>query len=140
MDKLNPSETFLGVDYGESNTGVALGRNGLVSPLRVLSNMDATNVIRELNRTAIENHVTQIVMGLPTTADGRETRESAAVRKFAKLFKIYSKKSVVFQNEFRSSIESMEESLKYGVSQKRRKKIDHFSAALILKRFFEEHR
>jgi putative Holliday junction resolvase len=130
---------LLGIDYGEANIGVALGRNGLVSPLRVLSGKNVQNAISEIGRLAQENRADKIIIGLPLTGSGKETQISIKTRKFAKLVKIFTKKPVELQNEFLSTKEATEESITKGVPQKKRSKIDHLSAALVLKKYYNEN-
>ena len=132
------AEIVLGVDFGGVYTGVALGRSGYVAPLTIISKKEVSAVVTEIARIAVENKIKKIVVGLPVDEEGKETFESKEVRKFAKLLKTISKKQVVFQNEYGSSAESFKESLALGVSAGRRKHNDHLSAALILKRYFDE--
>jgi putative Holliday junction resolvase len=132
-------DILLGVDFGETNIGIALGRNGLVSPLRVVSGKNVQNAISEISRLAQENHVDMIVVGLPLTGSGKETQMSIKTRKFAKLLKIFTKKHVELFDEFLSTTEAIEESITKGVPQKKRSLIDHISAALILKRYYSEN-
>ena len=141
--KNNPSQTkqdqiLLGVDFGEKNIGVALGRNGLVAPLKIIAGTNPQAAIHELSRLGIENKITKFVLGLPLTSEGKETQKSIEVRKFAKLLKILSKKPVVFKNEHSTTKKSTSEAIKIGIPQRGRKKIDHLAAALILKRYFSD--
>ena len=60
---------FLGIDYGERNIGLALGYNGLVMPLRTVSNKTERDALFEINKVIVENKVGNIVIGIPLTAD-----------------------------------------------------------------------
>lgn len=130
---------LLGIDYGETNIGLAFGRNGLASPLSIISGKDASTAVNEIMRTAIENRVDQIIIGLPLTYDNKETNQSKKVRTFVKILKIYFKKPVQFVNEYDSSNDSFDESVSIGVPKKKRRKVDNYSAALIIKKFYEEN-
>jgi putative holliday junction resolvase len=136
MSKFLEKDILIGIDHGEKNTGVALGRNGLVSPLTVISGGNDSIAIHEIVRMGMENRVVGYVMGLPLDAQEKETKQSLKVRQFAKLLKTISKKPVEFQNEHGSSIEAMKEAIDAGVSQRKRRVNDHFSAAVILKDFY----
>jgi putative Holliday junction resolvase len=139
QEKKDIKDILLGVDYGEAHIGVALGRNGLVSPLRVLPGKNVQNAITEIARLAQENKVNKILVGLPLTGSGKETKMSIKTRKFAKLLKIFTKKPVEFYNEFLSTKIATEEAISRGISKKRRVKVDHLSAALVLKRYYSEN-
>ncbi len=131
-------KSYIGVDYGRSNIGVALGKNGFVTPLKIISGKSQNAAISELIRAALENKAEAFVMGLPLTVDGKETAQSLTNRKFAKLLKIISKKTVIFTNEADSTQEALQ-SLTIQKSTGRRKAYsDDIAAAIILRRFFQE--
>jgi len=131
-------EKILGIDYGEVNIGLAFGINNLVSPLRIISGRNANVAISEISRYILENKVDKIIMGLPISADGKETPMSRKVRRFSKLLKIRTKMPVTFVNEYRTSEESVTEAINLGVSKKKRGSIDHLSAALIIKEYYSK--
>lgn len=137
-NKNNLSSLMLGVDFGEKNIGLALGRNGLVSPLKIISGKNPDSFLYEINKVVIENKIEKIIMGLPLTPDGKDTKESLSIRKIAKLIKVTTKRPVDFQNEYGTSKEALVEAIELGVSQKKRGSNDHLAATLILKRYFDE--
>lgn len=140
--KVNKDESlpnFLGVDYGESNIGLAIGNNGIVTPLKIVPTKTAQDAMFEINKVVIENRVGNIIVGLPLTSDNKETRESIVVRRFANTLKTITKRPVIFQNEFGTSKRALEEALDLDVPKKKRATNDHLAAALILKMFFEEN-
>ncbi len=130
---------FLGIDYGERNIGLALGHNNLTMPIKTVSNKTDRDAIFEINKVIIENKVGNIVIGIPLTAEGKETKESLVVRRFAKNLKTITKRPVIFQNEFGTSKNALKEAISLDVSQKKRRANDHLAATLILKTFFEEN-
>lgn len=131
-------EKLLGVDYGETNIGLAFGVNKLVSPLKVISGKNTGAAISEISRHALENKVDKIIVGLPVSAEGKETHMSRKVRRFANLLKKRVKKPLEFVNEYRTSEESITEAVHLGISKKRRGEIDHLSAALIIKQYYSK--
>ena len=137
-DKNPYHQKLLGIDYGETNIGLAFGTNELASPLKIISGKNAESAISEITRYIIDNKVDKVLMGLPITPDGKETMMSKKVRRFAKLLKLRSKKPLEFVNEYRTSEESVTEAVKLGISKKRRRKIDHLSAALIIKEYYSK--
>jgi putative Holliday junction resolvase len=97
-----------------------------------------SQAVSEIARCVIENKVDKIVLGLPLNSDGKESSQSREVKKFGKLLKIKTKKPLAYVNEFRTSMESVTEAINLGISKKRRQKVDHLSAALIIKEYYSK--
>jgi putative holliday junction resolvase len=133
------SATLLGVDYGKANIGLALGRNGLTTPLEIVSAKDVNNVFNKINKVIVENKVDLIIVGLPLTSDEKDTPESLDARKFIKLLKVSTKRPVDIQNEYGSSIQALEEAVDLGVPEKKRKTNDHLAAAYILRLYYSKN-
>lgn len=134
---MNKEELILGIDYGEKNIGIAFGRNGLVSPIKIVSGKNTQEALNEICKLAILNKITKIVVGLPVDHEGKETLQSKKTRHFAKFVKVRLKKPINFVDEYGTSEESLVESIELGISQKRRRQIDHYSAAAILHNYFQ---
>jgi len=132
------NKSYIGIDYGTSNIGVALGKNGFVTPLKIIRGKSTNAAISELIRAALENKAEAFVMGLPLTAEGKETAQSLTNRKFAKLLKIISKKPVIFANEEDSTQEALQSLTIQKSTVRRRAYSDDVAAAIILRRFFQE--
>lgn len=130
--------TILGIDYGDSFIGTALGRGEAVAPLATLPGKDVNTAINTLARLAVESKIDFFVVGLPLTVDNKETKQSLETRKFAKLLKIRTKKPVKFYNEYATSTDALEEAIESGIRKKKRLHNDSLAAALILKRFTQE--
>jgi len=131
-------KSLLGIDYGETNIGLAFGRGGEVSPVRVISGKNPHTAISTIGRVIIEHDIDTIIVGLPLTIENKETQESLKVRRFVKLLKVKIKKPVTFVNEYSTSKDATKVMLRMGVSQKRRRIKDHYAAALILKKYYRE--
>lgn len=132
-------EVLLGIDHGDKYIGLAFGRAGLVSPIEVIPNIEKSGVVNDINRFCKENKITKIVIGLPLSGDGKETNQSKKVRQFAKLLRVYIKIPQIFVNETDTTMESLEESLDYGISSKSSQRVDHVAAALILKKYYRDN-
>jgi len=139
MPENKDSENLIGIDYGDTNIGVALGRAGYVTPLEVITTHDAGTAINKIARLAIENKVNTFIVGLATTESGKETHQSLETRKFAKLLKIMTKKPIKFVSEYASSKDAHAEREFFGASTSRKALQDHIAAAVILKRYFDEN-
>lgn len=136
--QLAKDEILMGIDYGKTNVGIAIGRNGLATPIGIVSGKNDEVAIQGIIKYASENKVQKIIMGLPLTGDGKETKQSLETRKFAKLLKIYSKRQIIFQNEYGTSLEAFENAINEGYSMKKRRATDDLAAVLILRRFFQD--
>ena len=136
--KKHQNETILSIDFGKTNIGTALGRNGLVVPLETFSGKDINTALFKINRIVVENKVDRLVVGLPLTSDDKETTHSLEIRRFAKILKVTTKRPVDFQNEYETTKAALEEALNTEVSEKRRGSIDHLAAAFILQGYYDE--
>lgn len=128
----------VGVDFGDVTTGLALGKNGVVTPVKSVMSKDKMFAVQQILRLAKENKASAVVVGLPLSIEGKETPQSIEVRRFAKILKTRLGTQVLFVDEFGSTNEAEEEAIDAGLPQKSRKKVDSISAALILKRFFSD--
>ncbi|MFH1295457.1 MAG: Holliday junction resolvase RuvX [bacterium] len=126
----------VGVDFGGSVTGLALGKNGFVSPIRSVESKDVMTVIKEIIRHTKEQKASAVVLGLPLTVDQKETAQSIEVRRFAKLLKSHIGVPVLFMEEYGSTQEAVRDAIEGELPQKARSRVDSLSAAIILKRFF----
>ena len=128
----------LGIDYGENNIGLALGNNGLVNPLRIIRVTNTNGAMHEINRVVVENKIKNLVIGIPLSSEGKETKESLKIRRFAKTLKTITKRPVVFQNEFGTSKAALKEAINLDTSKKKRHSNDHLAAALILRMYYDD--
>jgi putative Holliday junction resolvase len=127
---------IIGVDFGDVTTGLALGKNNVVSPIRSIEAKDKMFAVQQIARAAKEQKAAAIVMGLPLSIDGKPTKKSLEVRGFAKLLQTRLGIPVIFVDEFGSTEEAQEEAIGEGLPRRDRKKVDSISASIILKRFF----
>ncbi len=128
----------LGVDFGDTTTGLALGKNGVVAPGREVLSKDKMTAIQHIMRTVKQNKVVAIVVGLPLGYDQKDTPQSAEVRRFAKLLKTRLGIPIILIDEFGTSQEALTDAVLEELPQKARRKVDSISASIILKRFFAE--
>ncbi|MFZ2664071.1 MAG: Holliday junction resolvase RuvX [Patescibacteria group bacterium] len=133
------SAIILGIDYGKTNIGLALGRNGLTTPLEIVPSKNLNNALMRINRVVIENKIDLIVLGLPLTSDNKDTPESLEVRQFAKMLKTNIKRPVEMQNEYGSSIKAFEEAIDLGIPEKHRRTNDHLAAEYILRLYYDKN-
>lgn len=137
------SRTFLGFDYGEKHTGVAVGSTftGTAQPVTVLTaNGD------EPDWTAIDRLIAEwkphgLVVGLPLNMDGSRNRLTRAARAFGESLRARYNLPVHMADERLSSRAATDTLLEAGVPLKRHKhQIDKLAAQTILQAFLNEHR
>lgn len=128
----------LGVDFGDTSTGLALGKNGVVAPAREVLSKDKMTAIQHIMRTVKQNKVGAIVVGLPLGYDQKDTPQSIEVRRFAKLLKTRLGIPIILIDEFGTSQEALADAIIDELPQKARRKVDSISASIILKRFFAD--
>ena len=138
MPKQQKIIRLIGIDYGSSNIGLSLGVNGFVTPLEIIPSKNIEEAIYKITRVALENKVNRFIVGLPLTAEGKDTRQSLDTRNFVKKLKLLSKKPVDFQDEFGTSKEALNRAIDLETPQKKRNTNDHLAATLILRRYYEE--
>ena len=83
------SDCLLGIDYGDSRTGVsvAYGR-GPALPLCVIdSSRGRRSTAAEVAGIAIDRHASVLVLGLPVNMDGSRGKRVAATEKFARVLR-----------------------------------------------------
>ncbi|MBI1956964.1 MAG: Holliday junction resolvase RuvX [Candidatus Niyogibacteria bacterium] len=139
----------LGVDYGTKKIGIAVSDEGqkIAFPRTVLPNEWVS--VRDFLFQQVAEGVSEIVLGLPVGLDGKETKLSGEVRRFAqKLGKEFGL-PVHFENEVYSSAAVKTASgfrlAEAGYShakagEARPKNIDAASAAVILQSFLDRRK
>jgi putative Holliday junction resolvase len=127
---------IIGVDFGNVTTGLALGKNNVISPIRSVEARDKMFAVQQISRAVMEQKAAAIVVGLPLSIDGKPTKKSLEVRGFTKLLQTHLGIPVIFVDEFGSTEEAQEEAIDGGLPRRDRKKVDGISASIILRRFF----
>ncbi|MDL2335583.1 MAG: Holliday junction resolvase RuvX [Chloroflexota bacterium] len=76
---------LLALDVGERRIGIAIADtdSGSVKPLTTIRRADAARDATTLARMALEQHATELVLGLPLNADGSEGEQARLTREWA---------------------------------------------------------
>ncbi|PIA50173.1 hypothetical protein AQUCO_01300722v1 [Aquilegia coerulea] len=140
--KQNPSWRggfSLGIDLGNSRTGVALSKGYSIRPLTVLELRGQKLELRLLD-IAEEEEADEFIIGLPISSDGKETAQSNIVRSVAGRFAVRAAERgwrVYLQNEHGTSTEALNFMINMGVKKSSRQgKIDAYAAMMVLERYF----
>jgi len=130
---------ILGLDYGERRIGIALSDplQIIAKPLTVIDRKK-TDYISELSKIIVENEIISIVVGLPLTLKGKESKQTKTVLSF--IDELQSKLTIpILQIDERLSSIAAEKSLqmqniKTGYEKG---KVDETAAAIFLQEYLD---
>lgn len=137
------NRTFLGFDYGERHTGVAVGStfSGMAQPVAVLAAKGGGPDWDAIDHLVAEWRPNGLVVGLPLNMDGSATRVTRAARAFGESLRARYNLPVHMADERLSSRAATDTLLEAGVPLKRHKHhIDKLAAQTILQAFLNEQR
>lgn len=131
-------ETILGIDYGLTNTGLALSIDGIVSPLKIVNSKNFNFFQSEIASLITKYKIKKIIIGIPLSYDGKDNKQSLIVRQTVNNLKKYIKVPFIYVNEYGSTQSFLANGIMSSISKKTRNKVnDHYSAAIILESYFE---
>ena len=130
----------LGIDYGERRIGLALSDPmGIIAkPLRTIDRKITTDYIAEILNTSKENNANIIVVGLPLTLRGKQSKQTKIVQKFIENLTQRGKIPVVPVDERLSRISAKKSLQLQGVKTGHEKgRVDETAAAIILQEYLD---
>jgi putative Holliday junction resolvase len=131
-------KNYLAIDYGERRTGIAFASEsvGIAFPRETID-LKEKNIWTELERLAVENKITDFVLGMPIHPNEHPDSKQKTVEHFAtELRAKFPQIELHLQDESYSTQEAtaMAGSTK---GKKNKERIDKAAAAIILQRFLE---
>ncbi len=141
--ELNPPQYLLGIDYGASRTGLAIGNTLLkiAHPLDTICNKDDSLKINKIKEIVQQWRVSKIVLGIPTSQQDSRTNQLIVrkIESFAKNLKEALNFEIIMVNEDFSSFEASQMLYEQDISGYKQKKfIDSMAACVILQQYFNE--
>tara|TARA_B100001094_G_scaffold290968_1_gene308962 strand:+ start:633 stop:1046 length:414 start_codon:yes stop_codon:yes gene_type:complete len=130
---------ILGVDYGDSRIGLAISdlNKIIASPFQTIRNEGMEQLIDQLKVIIIDNDIEEIVLGLPVSMRGADTKQTNKVRSFSKLLECF-KIPIHMQDERLSSLSAKKSLIKQKVKTGHNKHlIDSTAAAIFLQQFID---
>ena len=130
---------ILGVDYGDSRIGLAISdlNKIIASPFQTIRNEGMEQLIDQLKVIIIDNDIEEIVLGLPVSMKGADTKQTNKVRSFSKLLECF-KIPIHMQDERLSSLSAKKSLIKQKVKTGHNKHlIDSTAAAIFLQQFID---
>lgn len=124
----------MGIDYGGRRIGVAYSDEAghMAFPVRTIEYRARAGAIAELKKICADG-IRAVVIGLPVGLDGKETSETAEVRRFAAELAQAIAPPIYFENEMLTS------RMAYGAGM-RGNDIDASSAAIILQSYLDKNK
>lgn len=122
---------YLGIDYGDRRIGAAVSdeEGKIAFPLLQFTNKGFDLAARQIKKIIKKEEIAKVVIGLPVSLRGQETKQTKKTRKFAEKLKKAISISVEFENEMLTTKIARENSAK--------KSIDSSAAAIILQSYLD---
>ena len=126
---------IMAIDYGDARTGIALSDLlcSIVGSTTVIHSRNSEKTLNEICRSAKENDVREIAMGLPKNMDGTEGPRAQMCREFAMQIEQATGLPVKLWDERRTTVEAHNILSAHNYHGKKRKDtVDAVAASLIL--------
>ena len=140
IEKLNTSQTLLGLDFGDKTIGIAVSDKtySIASPIKTIKRKSIFNDLNRLFEIIIEYNAGGLIFGLPLSLNGEENQRTKKVREFVKVLKEKNDIMIELYDERFSSDVIFKELRKHSYSvSKIKKKLDQQAAAYILQGFLD---
>jgi len=125
----------LGLDIGESKTGVARVNMIARLPQVVTTLKNDNNFIPEITKIIVEENIDAMVVGLPRNMNGEETAQTKYVRDYVENYLKSLKLPIIFQDE---TLSSKAAEVRLAGSGYKKTDIDAMAAVVILEDYLEQ--
>ena len=135
--KYSPTGRIVALDIGTKRIGIAItDENRIIStPMEVLNTKNIDFDINYLINLFKENKIKGLVIGLPLSFDGKETKMSNYIKNFTEKILLKIDIPIIFQDERLSSFEAEEFLIEKIGTKKTKNVVDSVSASYILEYF-----
>jgi len=140
LDLLN--KRLAGIDYGKKRIGLAFCNELQISVNSKYTIENDDKKWDKLSRFVAEERIQAIVVGFPATLDGSKTDFHIEIESFITALKEKFDLPVYIQDEYKTSVYSVDLMISSGYGKKKRSKKgakDKIAAALILQNFLDEN-
>ena len=128
---------ILGVDFGERHIGLAIAINGLAEPLSIVEVEDLDAAAKKIVGVCQQEKIKEIVVGLPLDSEGRVGPAAIGAKRFGQKLGRETGLKIIFWDETLTSEEALSKMIEAGRRQKKRRKLDDISAAIILQEYLD---
>ncbi len=134
---------ILGLDWGTKRIGVAISDifQQMAFGRTSIENKSNDYVIKKLDSIINEENIISIILGFPTSLEGKKTNSTIKVEEFKALLERNFKIPIILQDERLTSVESDSIITSLNIKKKDKKKEnDIIAASLILKNYLDLQR
>ena len=134
---------IMALDVGDRKIGVAVSDSLLLTAQArpTLYRKDLEQDLRRLGQLAQENEVSKIVIGKPLHMDGRESRQSGKIARFARKLSKTLGLPIIFWDERLTSFAAEQHLEEMGLNwRKRREQVDKIAAMFILQSYLDSRK
>jgi len=130
---------YLSLDWGKKIIGLAIGvldnkNSPVIIPISPIQNTDLGNTLSQIKGVVLEYNIDSIVVGLPKSGTGEETKTSLVVKRFIVFLKRNLSLPVYAQNEYLTTSDAL-----WHINSNSGNYNKHsISAAIILESFLEK--
>ncbi len=124
--------SFLGIDYGDKNIGLALAHDrGPALPYKVIKNTSQENLLADLKNIIINENINIVVVGLPHSFSGKANERLIITKKFVDYL----------QHHLEIEVATIDEQLTSKMFSRLgiKKDIDKYAASAILETFLAKY-
>jgi len=119
---------ILGIDFGERRIGLAIAESGLAEPFSII---EVSDPLSQIVKICEQEKIQKIVLGLPPGSE--------KIKKFGRRLMEKTGLEVIFWDETLTSEEALTKMIQAGRPQRKRRRLDDISAALILQEYLDSH-
>ena len=134
---------YLGIDYGEKRIGLAISDPTLTiaQAYKTIHFASKKNLMQQISSIVKELEIEKIVLGLPLTMKGSDSKKTTEVREFGEKLNEILSIPVIYFDERLSSVRAHQILREYGKQpSKSRQKIDQLAAQQILQTYLDKER
>ncbi len=129
---------YMGIDYGDMRTGIALSSGIIATAYKTIEGDYAPKVIKEILQIIAEQKTDVIVLGLPKNMDGSEGFRAEKTRSFAEELAKDFKGKIEFCDERLTTVSATRIFNEVGTKSKKRKgSVDKLAATIILQTYLD---
>ena len=126
---------YLALDYGEKRLGLAISdvTRTIARPYRTLSAQSLKQIINELRKIIEQENIEKIIVGLPRTLKGTDSRQTEVVREFVQELQQRLTIPIVMEDERLTTIQAHATLHALGKKPSRhRDRVDQYAAVHLL--------
>ena len=122
----------LGLDYGRSKVGIAIGVDKFAEPLRVIRYKDTKILETHIKKLIEDEKIDKVIVGMSEGEMGEETKE------FAAAIQPFILSPIEFYDETLTSKDAQRLSQEAGIHQKKRHEMeDAYAASIMLQNYLD---